>query len=586
MYGRFSGQVEETGAMRLINAMKRMDWKHRLLFTALGVVISVLVLMFGITYSYFVKKLTVANERIVLNTFQESESRIDTILETADLCLSRLSNKAAVWDFSADNYENSLSRVISIRSVVQFMTEMLSLNDSIYGFGVWNGSGQCIASTSAKSRSGTTEVAPETAQLFEECRGNYPYVTWIMGEELRIGDGMPLSCLMDTSVIVGIKALGESDAYMEDSYLLIALSEASIREKFTMSVYNGSRTVLLDQDRTIISSTEEELLGDVYEPDSGCQNIEYALSSNGWMFVNMIPKNIYLREIRDIRNIWLILSILAAAGIILFFNVWTKRYTQPIQHLMESMELVGQENLEIVPTPGKGWPELVKLNAMFYQTVQKLKEYIRRVQKAEKDKAMEELRALQYQMNPHFLQNSLNSIRWMAMMTNNIKVADSLMILSKMIVPVFRNPSFTWKLRDEIGFLENYVAMMQIRFGNYMEYHTEYSPELLEEDFPRFILQPILENCFVHGSSIRELRQIWLRIRKADYLVIEVQNTGVFMDEAELDAVNCRIREGDCSGNSLGLANVRKRLEILYGERGQIWVDSGRERGVVTYIRF
>lgn len=111
--------------------------------------------------------------------------------------------------------------------------------------------------------------------------------------------------------------------------------------------------------------------------------------------------------------------------------------------------MVGKEQLDIENPEKVGWPE--------------------------QEKAREELLALQYQINPHFLYNSLNSIRWMAMMTNNTKVADSLVILCKVIMPILRNPSFTWKLSDELDFLENYIKMMRIRYGNEMEYHLQLS---------------------------------------------------------------------------------------------------------------
>ena len=116
----------------------------------------------------------------------------------------------------------------------------------------------------------------------------------------------------------------------------------------------------------------------------------------------------------------------------------------------------------------------------------------------EKDKAAEELKALQYQINPHFLYNSLNSIRWMAMLTNNGKIADSIVMLTKIITPVFRNPSLTWKIRDELEFLDNYIGMMLLRYAGNLQYRMECGEDLYDEVFPRFVLQPVIENCFVH----------------------------------------------------------------------------------------
>ena len=129
-----------------------------------------------------------------------------------------------------------------------------------------------------------------------------------------------------------------------------------------------------------------------------------------------------------------------------------------------------------------------------------------RKQKAEKENQEEELLALQYQMNPHFLYNSLNSIRWMAMMTKNTKAADALVILSRIIEPVLRNPDFTWKLKDELDFLKDYIEMMSLRFDNCLEYQMECSEELYDEEFPRFVLQPIIETALSMAKAVIQQR--------------------------------------------------------------------------------
>ena len=208
------------------------------------------------------------------------------------------------------------------------------------------------------------------------------------------------------------------------------------------------------------------------------RNISYELSYYGWELLNIIPEDMYLEEVKDIRNFGIVLGAAAVICMILIAAVWSKWYTNPIQTLMEQMDSVGREQLDISEPVPEGWPELSQLNRQFYLMVQKLKDYIQRLQTAEKEKAEEELLALQYQMNPHFLYNSLNSIRWMAMMTNNTRAADAIVILSRIIEPVLRNPDFTWKLKDELNFLKDYIEMMSLRFDNCLEYTMECPEEL------------------------------------------------------------------------------------------------------------
>lgn len=213
-------------------------------------------------------------------------------------------------------------------------------------------------------------------------------------------------------------------------------------------------------------------------------------------------------------------------------------------------------------------------------------ENIERLKLVEREKTKEELLALQYQMNPHFLLNSLNSIRWMAMMTNNKIVADTLVTLGKIITPMLRNPSLTWKIENEIEFLDNYVAMMQLRFGHDMEYSMNCSKEWYDLVFPRLILQPLIENCFVHGSSSEEIRTINVIIECNERIEVKVINSGVFFDEIQLKEIYMKMKTFSKASDHIGMANVYKRLNLLYGDQGSMRVESNRKLGFIVEVSF
>lgn len=565
---------------------KRLDWKLKLIISILCGVVLVIGLLFGVTYWYFVDKLSVNNERIVHMTFQETEKNLKEMMGNAERQLNRFANNTLAWEFSNNDRMTDLKYAITIKKIIQNFDEMISTDSDDYGFAILSGDGRTAVSTAErKSRTGHTNVTGTLQALMEESKENYPYVSWVSNGEVDIPENSPLHMLVNRPVLLGMKALEESAEAKKDSYLLVALDEEDVQKSYESVVYNGSQAVLMNEQRKIISATGKEMLGTVYRPNEENQNIEYSLSYKGWALVNMIPKKNYLQEAHDLRNFGIGIAVLACFGVFVIALIWSRKYTRPIQKLMEQMESVGREQLDLPRPEKEGWPELDKLNEEFYSTVRKLKDYIRRLQDAEQEKAKEELLALQYQINPHFLYNSLNSIRWMAMMTNNTKVADSLVTLSKIIMPILRNPSFTWKLKDELEFLENYVEMMQLRYGNYMEYHLECPQELYEEVFPRFILQPVIENCFVHGSSSSQVRHIYLSIERSEGFFIVIRNSDAVMEEQKVDAVNQVLQEGGGTGDNIGLANISKRLRLLYGKKGRIWVESGRE-GVVVHICF
>lgn len=564
----------------------KVNWKVRLLLSILGGTLLVIVLLFGITYGYFVNKLTENNKKIVQMTFQEAEKDLKEMMETGANQLNIFYNDSLAWKFSANQYVNEVEKSIVIRKIVEKFDDMIDFNSDGYGFAIFNGDGRTVVSTAKrKSQTGNTVLSDTMKAFMKESKENYPYISWKAGSEVQIFQKSPLYYLTNRPVILGMKSLEEDDDYRKDSYLLIALDEKDVQKSYGQAGYNGSKSILVNENNEIISATDKNMLGKQYEQKKKYQNVSYDISYKGWKLINMVPKDIYLQETKSLKNFGIILAILASLGVCLVAVYWSGRYTRPIQILMEQMESVGKEQLDICKPEKSGLPELDNLNEEFYYTVQKLKEYIRKLQEVEQEKGREELLALQYQINPHFLYNSLNSIRWMALMTNNTKVADSLVTLSKVIMPILRNPDFTWKLKNEMEFLKNYMDMMEIRYGNSMEYQWEYEECLEEEIIPRFILQPVIENCFVHGGSNTEIRKIYLRIKKNEKFHIEVQNTGTYLSDERIDEITQKMKLQEKNGNHIGLSNVYKRIKLLYGEKGDVFITSDRT-GVFVHITF
>ena len=566
--------------------MKKINWKTRLLISILSGSLLVIVLLFGITYGYFVRKLTANNEKIVYLTFREAENDLKSMMGKAEDQLNRFYNNAVAWKFSENKYSSELEKSLTTQKIVKEFDEMLSASMDNYGFAIVSGDGRCVVSTAEKkSRTGEIVLTDSMRRFMIESKKSYPYVSWKAEADVEISENSALYALVNRPVLLGIKSLEESGNPQEDSYVLVALDEERVQKSYEQAGYNGSESILLNEEGKIISATEKKLLGTRYVPKQENQNIEYDISYKNWKFINMIPKATYLYEARSLRNFGMILAMLAVLGVTVVAVWWSRRYTRPIQLLMEQMENVGREQLDIKKPEKVGLPELDRLNEEFYSTIQKLKSYIKKLQEVEQEKGREELRALQYQINPLFLYNSLNSIRWMALMTNNTKVADSLVTLSKVIMPILRNPDLTWKLENELEFLKNYMDMMEIRYGNTMDYQWECGENLEEEIIPRFILQPVIENCFVHGGSNTEIRKIFLRIEKKDKFYIEVQNTGVQLSQEKVKEVNQSMARQEKMGNHIGLANVYKRIKLLYGDAGNVSVDSD-ERGFFVHITF
>ena len=128
--------------------------------------------------------------------------------------------------------------------------------------------------------------------------------------------------------------------------------------------------------------------------------------------------------------------------------------------------------------------------------------------------------------------------------------------------------------------------MMNIRYGNTMEYKVICDDSLLKEDFPRMILQPMIENCFIYGSDPLDKRVITVSIRKEEMMKASISNSGVNMDRSKLDSLNDMLKNNTGNSEHIGLSNAKKRLAILYKDTGDIWLEQD-DRGTLTVeIRF
>lgn len=567
--------------------MKRMDWRQKVLISILGSFIVILSILFCITYHYFVKKIETGNEKVVLMTFEQAEKNLKNVLENAELCLDKYVTNDLIWDYKNDYPETDVeSSELKVKITDSFIDEM-AVNRELSALGFLRGDGWGIVSSAfRKNRTGNTQISGKLLKILRQSKDVYPYTTWLPSWELNLNNDSPLRLMTQNASLIGIKALGENSELEKDGYLIVAVSESNLQSTYRSVAFDDSTAVLVDGNNQIISNVGEDLLGEQLETGNDTQNIEYALDIYDWKLCDMIPKQEYMKDAKDIRNFGVLMCLAAILSTVFVSIVWSRKYTRPIELLMRNMHHVRRQEFEIDKPQKLGWEELDQLNEELYYTAQSIKDYIERLKLVEKKKTEEELLALQYQMNPHFLLNSLNSIRWMAMMTNNKIVADTLVTLGKIITPMLRNPSLTWKIENEIEFLENYVAMMQLRFSHDMEYNLSCSKECYDLEFPRLILQPLIENCFVHGSSRGEIRTINVIIECDDFIDVKVINSGVFFTKTQLEEIYIKMQTASKASDHIGMSNVYKRLNLLYGDLGKMTVESNEKCGFIVEVSF
>ena len=199
-------------------------------------------------------------------------------------------------------------------------------------------------------------------------------------------------------------------------------------------------------------------------------------------------------------------------------------------------------------------------------------EHLMAQQKAQEERKRElELQMLQYQLNPHFLFNTLNSLRFVAAMHKDLIVSDGIQALSSLLQNTLTNKNEYITIREELENLENYFSILRIRYAGSFEYsfHVE-EDELLSCLVPKLILQPLAENSVMHGSSddgtVMEIQiTCW---REEDHVVIELSDDGKGFKVTD-DALAPRPER-----KKIGVANVNDRIQLNFGREYGLKIDS------------
>lgn len=263
----------------------------------------------------------------------------------------------------------------------------------------------------------------------------------------------------------------------------------------------------------------------------------------------------------------------------LVFRFFTLHVTRPIQVIMSAANKLEQGVYGVqVPREAFCSQEIGDLGDNFNEVSLTLQRQFEHIYKEEIALRDARIMALQSQINPHFLNNTLEIINWEARMQGDLKVCNMLESLSTMLnAAMDRRNRPTVSLSEELMYVDAYLYIIRERLGQRLVFEKDIPADLLDVRVPRLVLQPILENAVEHGITPAQKGCIVLRAqREGDWLILSVENDGG-LNEAQQQRIEALLRgeqpDENLGSNSLGLRNVHQRLRILYGEESGIIVD-------------
>ena len=286
-----------------------------------------------------------------------------------------------------------------------------------------------------------------------------------------------------------------------------------------------------------------------------------------------------------------IIIILVSMGFLvlsIFMSYYNSKYiNKSIQKLKRGMNTVSVGNFSFRADENSD-DELVELSVQFNKMVNKIEELMCTVSKQDEEKRVLELRALQAQISPHFLYNTLASIRFLIDMGTPERAEECLVALARLLNITFSDYRKLIPLRDELEALKNYLILMQNRYQDKFTWDIEMKPEMDEYLIPRISIQPIVENTILHGFSKKTDRgHIIISLNKlGDSYTITIKDDGIGANIEEIEKKISAPEEAFDKKKSggIGINNVEKRIKLFFGQNYGIKAYKNDEGGLSSVI--
>ena len=377
-------------------------------------------------------------------------------------------------------------------------------------------------------------------------------------------------------------------------------------ERYFLNVYantdigEGADIFLMDRDGTVISSRnsdikvtkpymDPQLIEKINNDKTNTKNVfnlkmkgedylvAYAPVKNApWYVVGTIPYSYLNSETDDIRSNSIIVGIICFFVAVLLSYIFSMSISSPLKKLVKAMNKAKKGNLDICVTDDSK-DEIGEVANNFNSMVSEIKNLLANVKSKEKQKRNAELKALQAQINPHFLSNTLNTAKWLAGIQKAENVESILASLINLLHMSMGKGNDFISIREEMEYIRDYINIQEYRYYNKFKVNYEVEEEILGLKIPKFLLQPVVENSIIHG--IAPMKGQGLVIIKGfiygTELKITVTDNGVGIPEDKIK----NILENDSDHSSsqfsgIGIRNVRERIVMNFGDQYGLYIKS------------
>ena len=377
-----------------------------------------------------------------------------------------------------------------------------------------------------------------------------------------------------------ISDLCNNNSIEEKGYIFVLDAEGNIvYHPKQQLMYGGLKTENID---AIMECREDSLI-----IDEGGDSKLYTMSKSkrtGWTVVGAVYTSELLKNNEQAQMWYLLVASILLLAVIGISSIISREITKPIRSLRDSMRKVqnGQfdTHVEVITEN-----EIGSLGRSFNLMTSEIQALMEQNVYEQKQKRKSELKALQAQINPHFLYNTLDSIIWMSEAGENDEVVEMTSALARLLRQSISNDKEEVELEKEIEYVKNYLTIQKMRYKDKLEFFIYVDPRVAHVPIIKLVLQPLVENAIYHGIKYKETKgNLKIYARPVDGRVeIVVADDGIGMDEDVMEHIFDEHRK-EQKRNGVGVPNVQKRLKLQYGSEYGIRYESVKGVGTKAVI--
>lgn len=423
----------------------------------------------------------------------------------------------------------------------------------------------------ARATGGSFMTAPHVETIFE---GYYPWVVTMTAPLEGGGEAAWVSLDLSFS---GISSYIKNVSIGQRGYCFLMDDAGNI-------IYHPQQQLLYAG----LKSEDTEALAALADGAYADDTVIYSVASvgeSGWRAVGVsYVDELVNRNVNDMIRLSLWLAVVVLAVAVLTSWLLSRLIGKPLRGLASAMESFESDADHFTYRPVGGTREVQELSDSFEHMVLRIQELMTTVREEEVNLRKTELKALQAQINPHFLYNTLDSIAWMCEQGRNADAVKMVHALARLFrISISRGHELI-PIAKELEHAESYLQIQMYRYKNQFTYTFDVDPDCLGYYCNKITLQPIIENSINHGLDLMvEEGRIDVRVRfDGDDIVFSVQDNGVGMGPEQLEAI---MQHGPTDRTGIGIKNVNDRLKIYFGRSYGLSITSEPDVGTCVEIR-